>query len=186
MDSALLPALATAVGAVVGAAASYAAASRQSRTALQQTRVQYEKQMEAEDQRERRARLQSAYQVLAEWLHLLEDSVRRIDALLRDGEDDQALDELRSQGEHLRTTLATPPQTAALAECLWREDVVALVARLGPACTEYAEDAMRRMARGPQNPGEAGVAGSGTVFGLSNDIRILIREELLGRAAAPT
>src|ERR1700722_9967622 len=118
MDSALLPALTPAAGAVVGAAASYAAATRQSRTALQQTKVQYEKQMEAEDKRERSTRLQSAYQELAEWLHQLEDCVRRIDTLLRDGEDAQALDELRSHGDQLRTALATPPQWTALAECL--------------------------------------------------------------------
>lgn len=184
MDSALLSALATAAGAVVGAAASYAAVSRQSRTALQQTKVQYEKQMEAEDKREQRTQLHSAYEVLAGWLYLLDEAVRRIDALLRDGEGAQALDELRNQGEQLSTTLATPPPSAALAECLWRDDVRVLVARLKPACTTYAKGAMRQMAEGTRSPAEADAAGSKGIFAISDDIRILIRKELLPGGSA--
>jgi hypothetical protein len=176
VEATLISAIATAGGAAVGAAASYAAAARQARSALEQSRLQFERQWASETARVHQERLLMAYQELAEWLHQLEDIVRSVDDLLSSIGDDQAFDELRARCGVLGTSLAGPPQAAALAQCLWSEPIEQLAADLGARCKEYAKQCMDRVSGGEA----VGADGSGVIFQLSHDIRSRIRNELLG------
>ena len=138
MDSALIPALATVGGATVGAAVSYAAASRQARAGLELSRTQFELQRAAELDRDRRDQLTEAYRELASWLHRLVATVRDIDGLpaaeLHDQLWDRVVNEVTRLVAELRNSLSSPPESAALAQCLWSDSITGLVGDLRAEC----------------------------------------------------